>query len=125
MEEVVAFRIKWQTVSKVGVSLEELVDSSRKYTPFFEKIRVGASCTLYLGTSAFKSFDKDKSGQIDASEFKQVCKSMGHSDVSDAQIAELFKKIDKNKDSKIDWEEFLKLMVTVVKMQSATFGAVM
>ena len=33
-----------------------------------------------------KSFDKDKSGQIDAGEFKQVCKSMGHSDVSDAQI---------------------------------------
>ena len=92
--------------------------------PFsFKKIFSPEECSNLV--SAFKSFDKDKSGQIDASEFKQVCKSMGHSDVSDAQIAVLFKKIDKNNDSKIDWEEFLELMVTVAKKQSATFGAIM
>jgi Ca2+-binding EF-hand superfamily protein len=38
---------------------------------------------------------------------------MGHSDVTDAQIQELFKKVDKNNDSTIDWEEFLEMMVSI------------
>jgi Ca2+-binding EF-hand superfamily protein len=80
--------------------------------PFsFKKIFTPEECTTLVG--AFKSFDKDKSGTICASEFKNACKSMGHSDVTDAQIQELFKKVDKNNDSTIDWEEFLEMMVSI------------
>jgi len=80
--------------------------------PFaFKKIFSPEECTALV--RAFQAFDKNKDGTMDAKEFKQACKDIGHGDVTDQQLSDIFKKVDKNNDSKIDWEEFLAMMQTV------------
>jgi Ca2+-binding EF-hand superfamily protein len=90
-----------------------MVEASKDFVvPFaFKKVFSPEECTALV--RAFKAYDVDKSGSINASEFKKACKDLGHSDVTDAQLLELFKKVDKNNDSTIDWEEFLDMMQTV------------
>ena len=87
-----------------------MVESSKEYVvPFaFKKVFSPEECNELA--RAFKSYDKNKDGHMDASEFKKVCKELGSDEVSQEQIDVLFKRIDKNNDSTIDWEEFLDLM---------------
>lgn len=102
-----------------------MVEASKDFVvPFaFKKVFSPEECTALV--RAFKAYDVDKSGNISASEFKKACKDLGHSDVSDAQLLELFKKVDKNNDSTIDWEEFLDMMQTVQNKGKAEFGKVL
>jgi plastin-1 len=87
-----------------------MVEASKDFVvPFaFKKVFSPEECTTLVRT--FKTYDKDKSGNISASEFKQVCKDVGRGDVTDEKIHELFKQADKNNDSVIDWEEYLTMM---------------
>lgn len=56
---------------------------------------------------AFKLYDKDKNGSMDASEFKQVLVDLGKRDVTDQQVQEMLKQVDRNNDNVIQWGEFL------------------
>lgn len=72
--------------------------------------------------NAFKGFDTDHSGNIDASELKNAIVSMGHSDVNDEQVANMLKSVDKNNDGTVDWIEFLDMM-RAIKTSGQNFGA--
>mmetsp|Transcript_29274 Transcript_29274/g.36359 ORF Transcript_29274/g.36359 Transcript_29274/m.36359 type:complete len:564 (+) Transcript_29274:61-1752(+) len=71
--------------------------------------------------NAFKGYDTDSSGSIDAGELKSAITSMGHSDVSDEQVASMLKRVDKNADGTVDWIEFLDMMQTI-KSSGQNFG---
>ena len=60
-------------------------------------------------THAFKIYDADKNGTMDAKEFKQVLKDLGKRDVTDEQVTGLLAEVDKNGDSVINWNEFLEV----------------
>ena len=60
-------------------------------------------------TNAFKFYDADKNGHMDAKEFKQVLKDLGKRDVTDEQVTGLLAEVDKNGDSVIGWNEFLEV----------------
>lgn len=73
--------------------------------------------------TAFKGYDADSSGTIDAVEFKNALNGMGHTDISDEKVTELLNKVDKNSDGVIEWIEFLDMMQLVKKSGQSTFGA--
>lgn len=73
--------------------------------------------------NAFKSYDVNSDGTIDAREFKAALSGMGHSDVTDEQVAEMLKRVDKNADGVIEWIEFLDMMQLIKKSGQANFGA--
>lgn len=60
--------------------------------------------------NSFKNYDTDNNGSINANEFKKVLKDMGHSEVSEQKLQELFAKVDYNENGVVDWLEFLQLM---------------
>ena len=74
--------------------------------------------------NAFKGYDTDSSGSIDASEFKAALNCMGHCDVTDEQIQNMLTRVDKNMDGTIDWIEFLDMMQGV-KQSGQNFGQAM
>ena len=63
--------------------------------------------------NAFKSYDTNHNGSIDAREFKAALAGMGHGDVTDEKVAEMLARVDKNQDGTIDWIEFLDMMQMV------------
>jgi len=75
--------------------------------------------------NAFKGYDKDSSGTIDATELKTVIHGMGHNEVTDAQIGEMLRRVDKNSDGVIDWIEFLDMMQGVKSTGQQSFGQAM
>lgn len=56
---------------------------------------------------AFKLYDQDKNGTMNAQEFKQVLVDLGKRDVTDTQVLEMLKQVDRNNDNVIQWSEFL------------------
>ena len=58
---------------------------------------------------AFKLYDLDKNGTMDAKEFKQVLVDLGRRDVTDVQVKSMLAEVDKNNDSVIQWGEFLEV----------------
>jgi len=78
---------------------------------------------------AFKMFDEDGSGEIDAREFRKMIRSLGMN-MSDHEINEMIQKIDKNKSGYIDLDEFTAVMmqhqlseqITVNKHLELTFN---
>jgi len=87
------------------------------YRKFFNTEQVSEMIT------AFKGYDTDSSGTIDAREFKNALHGMGHTDYSDEKCTELLTKLDKNNDGVIEWIEFLDMMQLVKKSGQTTFGA--
>ena len=75
-------------------------------------------------TNAFKGFDTDSSGAIDAAELKNAIQSMGHSEVTDEQIQAMLQRVDKNMDGTVDWIEFLDMMQSI-KASGQNFGQAM
>merc|ERR1719498_2125789 len=67
---------------------------------------------------AFLSFDKDRSGTIDAWELRQVLESMGQKP-TDEEIFNLIALVDDNMSNTIDFPEFLK----VIKIQKEKAGS--
>jgi centrin-1 len=59
--------------------------------------------------SAFELFDRDNSGNIDATELRDAMKALGIYLKRDA-VKELMKTVDKDKSGSIEFEEFLTLM---------------
>ena len=80
--------------------------------PFsYRKIFSPEECSELV--NAFKAYDMNKDGTMDAGEFKQVLKDLGHSEVKPEQVEEVLKKVDKNNDSKIDWFEYLEMFSSI------------
>ena len=73
--------------------------------------------------NAFKGYDTNSNGSIDASEFKAALHGMGHGDVTDDKVQEMLGRVDKNTDGVIDWIEFLDMMQMVKQSGQSTFGA--
>lgn len=74
--------------------------------------------------NAFKGYDTDSSGSIDANELKTAILSMGHSEVTDEQIQAMLQRVDKNMDGTVDWIEFLDMMQGI-KSSGQNFGQAM
>ena len=55
----------------------------------------------------FKKFDKDKSGELDFSEFRKVMKIIAGEGLSDANMLKAFEECDKDGTGNIDYQEFL------------------
>ena len=63
---------------------------------------------------AFKLYDADKNGTMNAQEFKQVLVDLGKRDVTDEQVGKMLAEVDKNGDSVIQWNEFLEVRVVLL-----------
>ena len=100
-----------------------MVESSQEYeVPFkYKKVFTAEECTELL--KAFKSYDKDGNGTMDAKEFSAVLKNLGHTEVTPDQVQVMLKKVDKNDDGVIEWVEFLDMMQGVKHKDQKTFGS--
>ena len=58
---------------------------------------------------AFKIFDKNRNGYIEAKELKQVTTTLG-SQLTDEEFEDFWREADINNDGKLDYEEFIKMM---------------
>ena len=58
----------------------------------------------------FKKYDKDGSGVIEKVEFLDLVKTLGFTEVTEAETDAVFQGIDLNNDSVISFSEFLVLM---------------
>ena len=59
---------------------------------------------------AFRLFDRDGNGSIEASEIRQV---LGDSKMSPEQIDDIIQEVDKNGDGEIQFDEFVHMMKTL------------
>merc|ERR1719299_292259 len=59
---------------------------------------------------AFKVFDRDGSGLINASEMRHVMSNLGEK-ISDEEMDEMLREADVDADGKIDYEEFVRMMM--------------
>ena len=59
--------------------------------------------------AAFRVFDKDGSGFIDAEGLRHITKSLGEN-LEESELEEMLKEADLDKDGKINFDEFLKIM---------------
>jgi len=59
---------------------------------------------------AFKIFDKNRNGYIEAKELKAVTTTLGQA-LSDDEFSEFWQEADANADGKLDYEEFIKMML--------------
>ena len=58
---------------------------------------------------AFKVFDKDGNGFIDAQELRHVMTNLGEK-LTDEEVNEMISEADKDGDGQINYEEFVKMM---------------
>ena len=72
--------------------------------------------------NAFKAYDANQNGNIDAAEFKQALNGMGHTELTDDEVNALLKGVDKNMDGTIDWLEYLDMMQHVKKSGNQTLS---
>merc|ERR1712110_1024217 len=59
---------------------------------------------------AFKIFDKNRNGYIEAKELRAVTTTLGQT-LSDEEFNEFWREADRNHDGKLDYEEFIKMML--------------
>lgn len=67
---------------------------------------------------AFKIYDTDKNGTMDAREFKQVLVDLGKREVTDAQVKEMLSVVDRNNDNVIQWPEFLEVITKLISLNN-------
>ena len=102
------------------VEATEQVPEYEYAIPFsYKKIFSPEECNEFI--RAFKGFDKDGNGSMNAAEFKQAVIDLGHRDITDERINELLTVVDKNHDAKIDFHEFLE-MWSGLRSDRANFG---
>jgi Ca2+-binding EF-hand superfamily protein len=58
----------------------------------------------------FRTMDKDKSRELDFTEFKSGLRHLGIDDLSEAEYKNIFNSIDKSKNGKIDFDEFTEMI---------------
>jgi len=93
-----------------GVDIDK--NGKIEFEEFLEMMASGVtSVTTMEGPllQAFKQFDKDGNGFIDASELKKTMRELGQN-LTDDEIESMMKEADTNGDGKIDYQEFLKMM---------------
>ncbi|XP_014787760.1 neo-calmodulin [Octopus bimaculoides] len=61
-------------------------------------------------TDAFKVFDKDDDGFIDASELRHVMVTLGEK-LSDKEVADMIREADVDGDGQINYQEFIRIMM--------------
>jgi Ca2+-binding EF-hand superfamily protein len=74
---------------------------------------------------AFKLYDTDKNGTMDAHEFKTVLKDLGKRDITDDQVNTMLAQVDKNGDSLINWNEFLEMFKQLKVQNKDLFSKVL
>ena len=80
--------------------------------------KIGYDLTIFLTDldqtveirEAFKIFDRDGNGYIDAKELKHVVTRMGHV-LTSAEADEFMKEADLDGDGKLDYNEFVAMMM--------------
>lgn len=60
---------------------------------------------------AFKNYDKNNDGTMDASEFKNIMIDLGYRKTTDADVQKMLSDHDKNQDGVISWTEFVEMMI--------------
>jgi len=90
-----------------------MVEAQVDYTiPFeYKKIFSPQECTELV--KAFKNYDKNNDGTMDASEFKQTLKDLGHGDLPADQVEKMLSDVDRNQDHVISFPEFLAMFKTL------------
>lgn len=59
---------------------------------------------------AFKIFDKNKNGYIEAKELRSVTTTLGET-LTEEEFNEFWREADTNHDGKLDYEEFIRMML--------------
>ncbi len=67
---------------------------------------------------AFKIFDKNKNGYIEAKELRSVTTTLGQR-LTDEEFQEFWNEADQNGDGKLDYNEFIKIMLQYWKLYTA------
>jgi hypothetical protein len=93
------------------------------FSSFWSKILKKSLCMTFFGFTldflksilfqslkeAFKIFDKNRNGYIEAKELKAVTTTLGQS-LTNEEFEAFWKEADVNGDGKLDYEEFIKIM---------------
>ncbi|XP_069105949.1 calmodulin-like protein 3 isoform X2 [Argopecten irradians] len=96
-------------VRKAMVELDKNMDGKVEFEEFVYHMFKIYKNPLTMSRSleaAFKLFDKDGNGLIDAKEFREIVQKLGGDPLLDSEIAEMMDMADTNKDGKIDYQEF-------------------
>jgi len=93
-----------QIMSRVDTDKNGVID----FTEFVALMQLQRNETNEL-KRAFDVFDKDRNGEINADEIKEIFRDMGHP-MTDEEIDFLFSFIDENQDGVIDFNEFQNMM---------------
>ena len=59
---------------------------------------------------AFRMFDRNKDGYVDAIELRKITTTMGER-LTDEEVEAFMNEADSNGDGKVDFEEFVKMML--------------
>ena len=91
-----------------------LENFKKKHTNIYKTNKI-QSCTnlAYIFKAlkeAFKIFDKNRNGYIEAKELRAVTTTLGQT-LSDEEFNEFWREADRNHDGKLDYEEFIKMML--------------
>ena len=84
-------------------------DGNISFDEFVVMMQKGGDEDLEL-REAFNVFDKDKNGEIDREELKDVLKTLTGVSHSEAEIDLMIKEADTNNDGKVNFQEFKKMM---------------
>jgi len=60
---------------------------------------------------AFKGYDKNSDGTMDAKEFKNIMIDLGYRKTTDEDAMKMLTSHDKNQDGVISWTEFVAMMI--------------
>ena len=108
---MVNYKLKLKSKYRV-TDTHRMVESTNTRTyevPFADRKHFSPEDCAGMANS-FKNYDRDNSGTIDAHEFQQALKDMGHAEISEQRLASTFKEVDKDRNGVIDWIEFIQMM---------------
>jgi len=71
---------------------------------------------------AFKNYDLDGNGSIDAKELKTILKGLGQENITDLEIKKQIAEVDTDKSGTIEWPEFLRVIHQLTKGKTSAFG---